>query len=384
MSNQAMRVLLQLVKAGLAESALPGVTEAELGCTDWNFLLASSRRHRLSGLVYEAARRGNLDSSLPKDTRMALHSDYYTNLALNLVLFDHLEAFIYAARQCGAPVLLLKGAAFVGWIYPNPAVRPMSDLDILIRRQDMDCLVRVAENLGYERFSRSDHALSLRHPVRGTYMELHTSLTSCPQYLGIDTESLMERSTRPALQLEGARTIAPEDHLLHLCLHGSFQHGLRQPAINACDAYLLSHLPELDWEGFLSRVTTSRLAPLVYGGLGLCHRLLPSKKTASALETLEPFVLPRHRRWLGGLEVSRLLSPENESTWGAPWSRILWTTSARDTWQLVRETLQAPESKESPNPWSFFGRGLNLVYRHAVPRWDRTWTETRAGAKMQT
>jgi len=50
-------------------------------------------------------------------------------------------------------------------------------------------------------------------------------------------------------------TLTPEDHLLHICLHGSFQHGLGQPAINACDTYLLSQLPELDWEIFLKRAS---------------------------------------------------------------------------------------------------------------------------------
>jgi hypothetical protein len=171
---------------------------------------------------------------------------------------------------------------------------------------------------------------------------------------------------------------------LHLCLHGSFQHGLRQPAINACDAYLLSQLPYFDWDGFLKRAAAPRLAPLVYGGLGLCQRVLPSETIENALLRLAPTVHRRHRRWFDKLEVSRLLSPEPESTLGAPWSRLFLTSSIKDTFHLVAETLRPRETEATPTPWSTLCRGMNLVYRHAVSHWSRALIQPRVGVRIQT
>jgi hypothetical protein len=49
---------------------------------------------------------------------------------------------------------------------------------------------------------------------------LHTDLTSCPGYLQIDAEALLSGSL-PAASWEAlARTLTPEDRVIHLCLQG--------------------------------------------------------------------------------------------------------------------------------------------------------------------
>ena len=381
MSEQATRVLLRLIEAGLNGSNDPGLTDDEVSSTNWSQITASARQHHLSGLLFRAVRRGKLDSALPQRTWAAVHADYYAHVARNLVLLNHAETLIETTRRFRVPLLFLKGSAFGGWLYDNPSLRPMTDLDVLIREQDEVTLTQIASMLGYEFFGRTSHGISLRHHHSGTYLELHTSLTSCPNYIGISTDELLARSVPTSSESGLARTLATEDHLLHLCLHGGFQQGFRQPAINACDIYLLVRRPELDWEYFYKRASTPRLAPFVYGGLSLSQAILPSTESKLAMETLETEIHPRQR--FREHQVTRLLSPSPESAFGSPWSRFLMTPSFTDTLSLARETLSPCVSKRSPF-LSALARRVTLVNRYGFSRWSRNLWSARAAVRTET
>lgn len=359
---------LALVRAGLGESVDLTRTN-ELTGTDWSWITASARRHRLENLLFEGLRQSGVEREVPGAVAQSLESAYYTNLVHTFFLLEHAQSIIKRVRKVrrgGAPMLLLKGASFAGWLYPSPALRPMGDLDILVQAEDLEFFSEVAEELGYRPQQTTDHARSLRHRQSGTYLELHTSLTSCPDYLGVDLESLFEQSI-PSVHMP-TRTLSPEDHLLHLCLHGSFQHGLRQSAVNACDAYLLSQRTDLRWVRFFERASRRRLAPLVYGGLSLCHRLFPAEPIQKALETLEPLVSLRQRKRAEELQTDALLSPACESVFGSPWNRLAWTPGILDALALTQESLRTRTAGQpNPNQWPSVRRGLTLIRRHGLP-----------------
>lgn len=369
------KLYLALVHAGLGERCAADTgAVSRLADADWSWILASARRHRLSSLLFEGLRRSALESEIPRGVTRSLESAYYTNLVHSFFLLEHARSLVEAtrrARRGGAPMVLLKGVSFAGWLYPSPALRPMGDVDVLVRPWDLDFVSDVAVRLGYRLHETTDHARSFRHAQSGTYLELHTSLTSSADYLGLDLGSLFERSV-PSVHLPTSRTLTPEDHLLHLCLHASFQHGLRQSAVNACDAYLLSGKPELRWDRFFERASARRTAPLVYAGLSLCHRLFPDEPMRRALETLEPMVSTRQRRRVERIHAEALLSPADDCVFGSPWSRLAWTPGVPDAVALTWESLRTRTAGETnPNQWPSIRRGLTLLTRHGLPEWLR-------------
>lgn len=381
MSEQATRVLLRLIETALNGSNDPGLLEDEMSSTNWPQITASARQHLLSGLLFKGVRRGKLESALPQRAWATVHADYYAQATRNLVLLNHAEALIEKTRRSRAPLLFLKGSAFGGWLYDNPSLRPMTDLDILVRKQDVETLLRIASMIGYEFFRRTKHSVSLRHHDSGTYLELHTSLTSCPNYIGITTEELLERSVPTSSESGTARTLATEDHLLHLSLCGGFQNGFRQPAINACDIYLLARRPELDWKSFFKRASAPRLAPFVYRGLSLSRAILPSEELKLAMETLEIEVHPRQRRRFR--QVARILSPSPESAFGSPWSRFLMTPCFTDTLSLIHETLSPRVSNRSPF-LSALARRMTLVNGHGLSRLSRSLWSARTAVRTES
>ncbi|MGH9461785.1 MAG: nucleotidyltransferase family protein, partial [Vicinamibacteria bacterium] len=126
---------LALVRAGLGES-VDVAGARHLTSTDWSWITASARRHRLGNLLFAGIRQSGLEREIPGAVFQSLESTYYTNLAHTFFLFEHAQSIIKRtrkARRGGAPMLLLKGASFAGWLYPSPALRPMGDLDIMVQ-----------------------------------------------------------------------------------------------------------------------------------------------------------------------------------------------------------------------------------------------------------
>lgn len=96
---------------------------------------ALARAAGLSSLLYYL-----LHAQLDESTRRQFQADYYRRTAWELrdqqtqsELKRHLE-------QLGIPYMLLKGAFFAPRLYPTPATRFRTDLDLLVRREDAESL----------------------------------------------------------------------------------------------------------------------------------------------------------------------------------------------------------------------------------------------------
>jgi hypothetical protein len=63
-----------------------------------------------------------------------------------------LEEFLHASADARLePPMVLKGMALGSWLYPSLALRPVRDIDLLIRPDDRGAVRRLAEQLGYTR-----------------------------------------------------------------------------------------------------------------------------------------------------------------------------------------------------------------------------------------
>ena len=89
-----------------------------------------ARRERVGPLLYDAVRKKHL---LPAEVETALRQSYYLTAACNLRLFAALDQALRALAARGIEVIVLKGAALAQTVYPSVALRPMGDLDVLVR-----------------------------------------------------------------------------------------------------------------------------------------------------------------------------------------------------------------------------------------------------------
>ncbi len=295
-----MSALAQLLRAS------PGTPEAirrAMADTDPRELLRECTRHGLSGLA-----RHQLDCAgieLPSDLAAGLKrhalSIAATGLKVKALLFHALDAL----RERGITPVLLKGYGLATRMYPDPLLRPMSDVDLLVSPRELAAaraalLAMGLDNRGdeFERFSRA-HAHHISFFGLGGLVELHFSAI---KDLGssIEADALLDRAVTDTLDGREVRYLRPADEVTYLSTHAT--HHLLQGAAWLYDIkLLLLRHHDLDWASVVSLAEVSEMESAVYFALKAVHDLLGAAVPAAVLDALRP---PRWQAALGDLLFS--------------------------------------------------------------------------------
>lgn len=179
-------------------------------------------------LIYYNTARAGLRSRLSPELTATLKNGTMRLIAQDMAnrrwLLRNLEAF----EQANIPVILLKGAAFAGTLYPDNTPRLGIDLDLLVTGDCFDDACAILGRtmnpvlLSDKRLATHDtlfeRVFTPRDGVTPT-VELHRDLTN-PSIFHINQQRLWESSRRhPAYNSESVRMLSPEDTLLHLAVH---------------------------------------------------------------------------------------------------------------------------------------------------------------------
>ena len=118
---------------------------------DWTLLGRMAEAERVGPLIYWAAKNSQeLRAAFDQRTYTVVQTAYYASAAHNAVLFQELERILRMLEAAGIPVIVLKGAALAQTIYPDIALRPMTDLDLLVLQKDLDRAVTLIRESGYQ------------------------------------------------------------------------------------------------------------------------------------------------------------------------------------------------------------------------------------------
>jgi hypothetical protein len=211
------------------------------------------RRHLLAPLAYRAGlarfHRDYVASSLLAELRVAALREVGDALAAERI-----------------PVALIKGAAYVGRIYEDPAERPMSDVDLLVPPAQHARAERVLRRLGFWRVGSPRQQSRLHHAVgykrKGASIDLHRSIVQ-PWRSRVDVDALWQRAVPGA---DGLWRLDPVDeaviHLGHIA-----RHELMVPVINYVDAARL--LDRVDRAAIEDRARAFRLGRGVRAALAM-------------------------------------------------------------------------------------------------------------------
>jgi hypothetical protein len=365
---QETALLRALVRAG-GEGAR-SVPEFAFDVTgiDWSSLYRAAKRHHLAPLAFDGYRLlGERLGAAPPWFFEKLLNTRYVEIAKAMARASHVEELGGAAYRENLDLYLLKGSAFATTLYADPGLRPMSDIDLLVAPEAFERWSGLLEEMGYAVVDVSDHAIGFRRRNTGVTVELHRELTSAARFLALDTRAILERS-RPLEGAEGIRlrTLSEEDHLLHLSLHASFQHGFRQPAVNAWDARSLAEKTRLSVRNFVARAQAERLAPWIYGGLSMTAALFESPRLDAIRSALAEVVSRATVRKSRRFRTEALLSPAPEAIFGTPIARLGWTGFRSTTFSLLWEISQPRPGAFSRSLSARIQRVLQLVKIHGL------------------
>lgn len=202
---------------------------------DWSQLLAAAPPAGLEPALGYALARGVMREAPPAIATRLAHS-LAEATARHLVLGRALAGIVDAFGAARIPLLPLKGPVLAEQLYPHPAVRPSSDLDVLVppsRRHDADAALRT---LGYRPTTVDEHdwRFDLAHDGALAYdgpctvrADLHWRLLTDPRFAWNEPASRAVWSRARPTPFGGVETLAlaPDDLLLYLAGHLAVHHG---------------------------------------------------------------------------------------------------------------------------------------------------------------
>lgn len=236
---------------------------------------------------------------MPLAVRERLHHHLVDGTASHLILSGELGRLLRRFEGERIPVIPLKGPALAETLYPYPALRPCSDLDLLIRRESLDRADHLLLGLGYHRladahsfqFDLAFDRATLYEAPSGIHVDLHWGLVSDPRYSWDEREGLTvwDRAVQVRVAGEDALGLCPEDLLLYLAVHLAVHHAL-VGLLWYYDLFLIFErwAGTLDWEAVVARASRWRVRVALYFALLELEALFGARAPAGVMARIEP------------------------------------------------------------------------------------------------
>jgi hypothetical protein len=112
---------------------------------DWQNVVKKARRYSIGSAIYCILSKLPNKNHSQKKSLLQLKKDYLDTLGRNTIVVYEVNALLEILKRANIDVVLLKGAALLASVYPDLAYRFMSDIDILVRENDLakaQCIFR--------------------------------------------------------------------------------------------------------------------------------------------------------------------------------------------------------------------------------------------------
>jgi hypothetical protein len=194
---------------------------------DWPRLVDEARRQAVLPLVYAWLRRSPKRAERVGAGMAAIRAECARIAARQLELSHVLRTLLAALADAGIACAPLRGPALAERLYGNGGTRPMGDLDLLVRRDDVE---RVRDQLAARGFRETDrrpgfaraYSYTLELYTEGplpVIVEPHWTLAYPPLADAIDMAAVWSRCVPGGAAGAPCLALSSEDLLFHLALH---------------------------------------------------------------------------------------------------------------------------------------------------------------------
>ena len=250
---------------------------------DWNDVVRSAAAHWVTPLLYSRL-QATCPDAVPPAVLAQLRDGFRNNIVQNLFLTGELLTLLELFESQAIRVLPFKGLTLAAVAYGDPALRYPGDLDLLIPERDVPRARALLAARGYRpridlsgaqetAYLRSLCQLAFVRDDSAFMVELHTQIMPRAFPFPLDCESLWPRRVSTALGGRQVPSLAPEDLLLVLCVHGAKHVWSCLRWI--CDvAQLVRARADMDWTRVTEQARVLRIERVLSLGLVLAADLL--------------------------------------------------------------------------------------------------------------
>ncbi len=259
--------------AGAAKSI-----EENVKSINWTVLTEDKYTHKLLPLVYFTLKKNNLLEYVPEDVSEKLKGWYYSLLKRNSLLFNELSIVLKDFETNKIEALVLKGAALAEKTYPEIGLRPMSDIDLLVKNKaEFQKAELVFKKSGYdssdeesnETFSNTVLYEKAFFKNNSTYtdIDLHHLLP----YLGYEKDAngldnnlrIWQNAEKSVFGGQNAWIMSPEDAIANAIGHVAVLHKVEN-IIFYCDLGFLIDKNSIKWLEVINAIRYSIASSCAY------------------------------------------------------------------------------------------------------------------------
>ena len=259
----------------------------------WDEVLRLAEYHRLLPLLH-CHLQTVPPGAVPAAVHLALQNRRHAGLLREHILIDTLHSLLSQLEAQGITAIPYKGPAFAAQVYGAPALRPCSDLDLLVQPhqvylvktlllaqgfQMQHCFADAKEEAAH---LQTDCELNFVRPQDRLLVEVHWRFRPQSFPFPIDLKALWSRRQMILLSGTPVPTLPMEDYLLLLCVHGA-KHCWER-LIWVCDiAEILRVCPDLPWARIIAEAERLGCGRVLRLGLMLARDLLDAPVPDHAL-----------------------------------------------------------------------------------------------------
>jgi hypothetical protein len=240
---------------------------------------------RLAPLLRANLQRLGVDDPLLARMKDAQRLGWY----LNAQLMARLKSVLALLTAGGIETILLKGLPLALAYYDDPDLRPIGDLDLMIRHCDWTRATAVLTAAGWrtdepatDPVQRGVHADAFKDRTKFELDLHHSAFHEClePEQLA----PFWDRSIPLVAGSIASRMFCPADQLLHCLAHGLRANELSSVRWVADAVTILRRQPDLDWRLLFDETRRLRLGLPVATGLDYLAATFPGLVPDAALD----------------------------------------------------------------------------------------------------
>ena len=200
--------------------------------TMWHTACFTVQAHGIAPLLYRVLTDLDVLDNFDKGFRDYIRDQYFLNRERIGRIQVILQTLLTQANYHHIPVMPLKGSILINSYYPDPAVRPMADIDLLISSKDYDRLANLLASMEFQPVVSYDEKVYTNsnkpvtydgeHPDNPIKIELNHVVGWPIGHLEFDITNLIwENAEKGFLGFDSVFTPAQERLLLMLICHNA-------------------------------------------------------------------------------------------------------------------------------------------------------------------
>jgi hypothetical protein len=262
---------------------------------DWHGVISTANRHGVLPLLYRSLSRSSPDV-VPKAILDQLRESFRSNVPHSLLLTAELLKLLDLFAGHGITASTFQRDQ--SWrlpVYKDLSLRPFSDVDVLVSREDLPKAGGLLASLGYSLLTTDNAVVDpedvtyfepncyiFGHQDHGTRVDLQWRVTD--RYFSFSLEGGRGRLVPVMVAGRSVLTFAPMDLLIILCAHGTKHQWQEIKWICDVAELLRTEKEKIDWRKLQQEASRQGVRRMLNLGLFLAHDLLGAGASRGSLK----------------------------------------------------------------------------------------------------